>query len=76
MRRAIFLGDFYFFLVLAPWLLAIGFWLFLSVACGGIFGMSNLHTFQYTSLIPLYLYLNLILLPISTTKCYDLGPGK
>ena len=34
-----------------------GFWLLLSVAFGGIFGMSNMHTFQYTRLIRLYLYL-------------------
>ena len=50
---------FFFFTFFGPGSLAFGFWLFLSVAFGGIFGMSNLHTFQYTSLIPLYLYLNL-----------------
>ena len=46
-------ADFLFFV----WSWLLGFWLFLSVVFGGIFGMSNLHTFQYTSLIPLYLYL-------------------
>ena len=36
-----------------PGSLAFGFWLFLSVAFAGIFGMSNFHTFQYTSLMRL-----------------------
>ena len=40
-----------------PGSVAFGFWLLLSVAFGGIFGMSNMHTFQYTRLIRLYLYL-------------------
>jgi len=33
--------------------------------------MLHQYMFMYT-----YIYIYIILLPISTTKCYDLGPGK